>query len=84
MKHVFLGLTLAALAATSPVLMAAEPAAGAPAGNIEKASLFANGHLATILAVGLGATTALVVAVVGSSDNGNATTATATATATTR
>ncbi|GAC1621853.1 MAG: hypothetical protein NVS9B10_05130 [Nevskia sp.] len=81
MKHAVIGFTLALLAAAASVSQAAE---GTQAGSVENASLFANGQVATIVAVGLGAATALAVAVVGASDNGTATTATATATATTR
>ena len=81
MKHAVICFALAVLAATSSVSQAAD---GAPAGNVESASLFADGKVATIVAVGLGAATALAVAVVGASDNGTAATATATATATTR
>lgn len=81
MKHAVIGFTLAALAATASVSQAAD---GAPAGSVESASVFANGNVATIVAVGLGATGALVAGVLGSSNDATPATATATATATTR
>ncbi len=80
MKRLVIGVTLAVLAA-APAISLAEDTGGA-AGNVEKASLFANGNVATIVAIGLGAATAIAVAVVASTDNGNTATATSTSTAT--
>lgn len=77
MKHAVLGLTLALLAATSTVARAEDAEAGA-AGTIEKASGFAVGDISTVIAVGLGATTAIAVLVVGA-EGGGTSTATSTA-----
>jgi len=78
-KHAAIGMTLAVLAATSSVAFAKD--AGA-AGNVEKAASFADGNVATIVAIGAGAATGIAVYVLGSSDGANATTSTATATST--
>lgn len=78
MKHAAIGMTLAVLAATSSVAFAKD--AGA-AGNVEKAASFADGNVATIVAIGAGAATGIAVYVLGSSDGSNST-ATATATST--
>lgn len=93
MKHVVTGLTLALLAATSTVASAADPKPAGAAGSVEKASTFANGNVATIIAIGAGAATGIAVYVLGASDGSNSTstgtststsTSTSTATATTR
>lgn len=73
MKHAAIGMTLAVLAATSSVAFAKD--AGA-AGNVEKAASFADGNVATIVAIGAGAATGIAVYVLGSSDGASATTAT--------
>ena len=80
MKHAVIGLTLAVLAATSTVARAED--AAPPAGSIEKASGFAAGDISTVIAVGLGASTAIAVLVVGAEGGGNTGTATSTATST--
>lgn len=85
MKHAVIGLTLAVLAATSTVVSAADPApTGGAAGTIEKAASFAEGNVATIIAVGTGAAAGIAAYVLGSSDGSTATATTSTATATTR
>jgi len=88
MKHVVTGLTLALLAAASTVVSAADPQPAGAAGSVEKAATFANGNVATIIAIGAGAATGLAVYVLGASDGANSTSTTPstspTGTATTR
>lgn len=77
MKHAAIGLTIAVLAATSSVAFAQD---GGAAGTVEKAANFADGNVATIGAIGVGAATGIAVYVLGASD-GAPSTATATSTA---
>lgn len=91
MKHAVIGLTLAILATTSVVASAADPKPAGAAGTVEKAASFADGNVATIIAIGTGAATGIAVYVLGASDGANSTstgtstsTSTSTATATTR
>lgn len=80
MKHAVIGLTLAVIAATSSVAFAAD---GGAAGSVEKAASFADGNVATIVAIGTGAATGIAVYVLGASDGASSTaTSTSTSTAT--